>query len=86
MSGFFSSGHAVDLILVVLVIEAVVLMTVGWRGRRWSAAGVLLALGPGACLLLAVRGALMGAGWPWIALALAASFPLHLADVIRRRA
>lgn len=86
MSGFFASGHAVDLILAVLVAEAVFLMTRGWRGRRWSALEVLLALGPGACLLLAVRGALTGAEWPLIALALAASFPLHLADVIRRRA
>lgn len=86
MSDFFSSGHAVDLILFVLVVEAVVLMTIGWRGRRWSAVEVLLALGPGACLLLAVRGALTDAAWPLIASALAASFPLHLADVMRRRA
>lgn len=86
MSGFFASGHAVDLILAVLFIEAVALMTLGWRGRRWSALDLLLALGPGACLLLAVRGALTGADWPLVALALAASFPLHLADVMRRRA
>ena len=85
MSGFFSSGHAVDLILAILVVEAVVLTTLGWRGRRWSVLDLLLALGPGACLLLAVRGALTGAHWPLVAFALAASFPLHLADVMRRR-
>jgi hypothetical protein len=85
MTGFFAGGHAVDLILVVLVIEAVVLMTLGWRRRRWSAVELVVALGPGGCLLIAVRGALTGAAWPWIALALAASFPLHLADVMRRR-
>ena len=46
---------------------------------------LVLAFAPGACLLLALRAALTGAGWPWIAAALAASFPFHIADLIRRR-
>jgi hypothetical protein len=36
-------------------------------------------------MLLALRAALTGLAWPWIALALAASFPAHLADLARRR-
>ena len=51
----------------------------GWRGGE---AGLRLL--PGALMLLALRAALTGAGWPWIALALAASFPAHLADIARR--
>lgn len=77
----FAQGHAVDLILVILLIEAVWLLR--WRG--WPALTVALRLLPGACMVLAVRAALTGMGWPWIALTLAASFPLHLADVVRSR-
>jgi hypothetical protein len=47
--------------------------------------GPLLALAPGACLVLAVRAAMTGAGWMWIALWLLASLPFHLADLARRR-
>jgi hypothetical protein len=78
---FFASGHAADLVLAVIALEFAVLV---WRRRR-PLSEVILTLGPGACLLLALRCALTGAPWPWIALWLAASFPLHLADVIRRK-
>lgn len=85
MSGFFASGHVADLILAVMAVEAAWLLL--RPGARWPAdwVDVLLALGPGACLVLALRGALTGTDWRWIALALAASFPLHLLDVQRRR-
>ncbi|WP_242138624.1 MULTISPECIES: hypothetical protein [unclassified Sphingomonas] len=56
---------------------------VRWRG--WSAGDAALRLLPGAIMLLALRAALLGLAWPWIALALAASFPVHLADLGRRR-
>ena len=36
-------------------------------------------------MLLALRSALTGASWPWIAAPLAASFPFHIADLLRRR-
>ena len=79
MSGFFAGGHAVDVVLAVIAVEFAWLV---WRGR--PALDVALALAPGACLLLALRAALTGAGWPWVALWLAASFPVHLTDVARR--
>jgi hypothetical protein len=77
MSGFFSSGHAVDLILVIMGLEA------GWllASRRMDPWRLILLFGPGICILLAARAALVGADWRWIALALAASFPLHLLDL-----
>jgi len=80
MSGFFASGHAVDLILVIMAVEAGVLRV----KRRMTLYALLLVFGPGVCILLAARAALVGASWPWIALALAASFPLHLLDLRRR--
>ena len=81
LAGFFRSGHAVDFVLGVVVLEFVVLSV----RRRGPVLNRVLALAPGACLLLALRAALTGAGWPWVALALAASFPFHLADLFRRR-
>lgn len=86
MSNFFASGHVVDLVLAVMALE------VAWLLRRRAArtrAGVMdvvLAFAPGICLLLALRAALVGADWPWVALALTASFPVHLLDLRRRRA
>ena len=76
----FGRGHAVDLILGLPLVEWAVLVRGGWRTRDGA-----LRLAPGALMLLALRAALTGLAWPWIALALAASFPMHLADLARRR-
>jgi hypothetical protein len=73
----FARGHAADLILVVLMVEGVWLV----RARGWPIAASALRLVPGALMIVALRAALTGAAWPWIALALAASFPAHLADL-----
>ena len=80
MSGLFASGHAVDLILVIMALEAGFLFLT----RRMTPLALLLVFGPGVFILLGARAALVGAAWGWIALALAASFPLHLLDLRRR--
>ena len=80
MSGLFASGHAVDLILVIMALEAGFLLLT----RRMTSLALLLVVGPGVFILLGARAALVGAAWGWIALALAASFPLHLLDLRRR--
>lgn len=54
-----------------------------WRGG-WRPIEALLCLAPGALMLLALRAALVGAGWPVIGLLLIASFPVHLADLALR--
>ena len=51
------------------------------RARGWPVGTALLRLGPGALMLLALRVALTGGGWPAVALLLALSFPVHLADL-----
>jgi len=80
MEWLIRSGHAVDLILLVMLAEALWL-----KSRRGIAIGdIALALLPGALILLAARAALAGAPWPLIALPLALSFPVHLADLRRR--
>lgn len=80
MAGFFASGHAVDLVLLVIVAEYAWL--VGRSG--WRFADAFTCLVPGALMLVALRAALTGLDWRWIALPLALSFPVHLADLVRR--
>lgn len=87
MEAFVSSGRVVDLILVVMALEFAALVTQpGRKSRREAAIDAALGLAPGACLLLALKAALTDSGWPWVAFWIAASFPLHLADLRRRRA
>jgi hypothetical protein len=51
---------------------------------RWRAGDAALRLLPGALMIVALRAALTGAGWPAVALPVALSFPIHLADLRRR--
>ena len=81
MAWLFASGHAVDIVLAVIAIELVWLV----GSKRWRVSDAVLRLGPGALMLVALRGALTGHDWRWIALPLLLSFPLHLADLARRR-
>lgn len=80
MQTFFTSGHAVDLVLAVMAVEAIVLIALKCAPKT-----VLLMLLPGAAMMLALRAALDGAGWEWVALWLTVSLPLHLADVRHRK-
>lgn len=77
LAALFASGHAVDIVLAVLALEAVWLIA----RRR---ADVLPALLPGVLILLAVRAALTGAPWWMVAGWLALSLPAHLYDLRRR--
>lgn len=81
MEELFASGHAVDIVLAVLAIEALWLLRSGWRPGT-----IATTLLPAALILLGTRAALTGAEWYWIALPLAASFPVHLADLRRQQA
>jgi hypothetical protein len=73
----------VDVVLGVMAAEFVWL----WSRRGFAAkaaAGPLAAIGPGACLALALRFAMRGSPRWTIAAALAAAMPVHLADLTRR--
>lgn len=86
LPGLVANGRAVDLILVIMAVEFAVL-SLRRRARRRQVVmmDLFFALAPGALILLALRAALMHAGWLWIAIFLAASFPIHMVDLIRRR-
>ena len=81
----FANGHIVDLILGLIVVEAAVVAVYHRKtGRGVGTADLVSNLLSGICLLLALRAAMVGASWMWIALALAASLVAHLADLRRR--
>ena len=85
MAELFASGHLVDLILVVVVIEAAALMLCWNRVHRGVAPLDLLPnLCAGAFLLLALRTTLGGGGWMIASGCLAAAGLAHLADLYRR--
>jgi hypothetical protein len=82
MEAYFSSGRAIDVILMLLVAEAVAVAW--WLRGRGRYAGYVLALLPGLCLFLALRAALTGAGWIWVALWITLSLPAHVIDLAAR--
>jgi hypothetical protein len=86
MSELFAAGRIVDLILVLVLGEAVALAVYhSMTGRGLELIDILVVLIPGACLLLALRAALTGAHWTSIAIWLGAALITHLADLWRRQ-
>jgi len=85
MGQLFANGHVVDLILGLMVAEALALIIYRRRTGRGIApldlVGNLLA---GLCLLLALRAALVDAAWGWIAAWLSVALIAHLLDLQRR--
>lgn len=85
MVEFFGSGRIVDLVLAVMVVEALAL---GLYFRHTSSGisftDLLINLASGTCLLFALRAALTGQSWTWVAVALVASLIGHLLDLSRR--
>lgn len=77
MAWLFASGLAVDIVLLVIAGEALWLRL----ARRWGGYAIMCRLMPGVLMLLALRAALTGQSWLWIAVPLTASFPFHLADL-----
>jgi hypothetical protein len=79
MEEFFTSGRAVDVVLLVLLVEAIWLKV---RGNVW--ADIVPALLPAVLMMIALRAALTGLAWPFVSIPLALAFPVHLYDLHRR--
>ena len=85
MSDLFASGRVVDLILGLMLLEGALLLLYHRRTGRGIAPRLLLAtLVSGACLLLALRTALTGAGWLATGAWLTAALLAHLGDLASR--
>ncbi|MBV9654107.1 MAG: hypothetical protein JOZ42_06045 [Acetobacteraceae bacterium] len=82
MSWLFASGRIVDAILVLTAVEgAFVLWWKRRTGRGPAIAEFLYDLLAGMCLLAALRVALSGAPFGWMALCLAGALAGHLASL-----
>jgi hypothetical protein len=85
MAELFASGRLVDLILIIVAVEAACLLLY-WRSRRRgvSPGDLLPNLCAGGFLLLALRLSLGGAGWQLCCASLGAAGIAHLVDLNRR--
>jgi uncharacterized membrane protein len=79
---FFRSGLVVDCILAFMVLEFMVLILVRIQGARlFRPLELMVSVGAGAALLLALRAALRGARWQGVAIWLLAALGLHVWDL-----
>ena len=80
-----ASGRIVDLMLAFVALEIVVLLIYRARtGRGIPALPLLLNIGAGGCLMLALRATVAEAGWQWIAACLIGALVFHVADLGQR--
>ncbi len=85
MAEFFSSGLVADVILIVMIAEALLLLLYRrMTGRGVAARDLFAMLLAGGCLVLALRAVLTGSSWPVVALFLGAALAAHLMDLYRR--
>jgi hypothetical protein len=85
MTDFAQSTYLVDLVLAVVAVETIALVLLWrWRRRGVAPAQLLPNLAAGVFLLLALRGALSGASWIWLAACLAAAGLANAADLRQR--
>jgi hypothetical protein len=79
------NGRVIDLILILVLVEAIGLVVLRWATGRGIAPGALLAnLAAGALLLAALRAGMSGAGDGWVGLCLALALVAHLTDLRAR--
>jgi CBS-domain-containing membrane protein len=82
LAKLFASGRIVDWILLLLACEWVaVLVAQRMLKRSLGVPALLVGLGAGLALLLALRESLLGAPWQAVAAWLAAAFVAHIFDL-----
>jgi len=85
MEDLLSSGRVAEAILGLMASEGLALLALRRRlGRGPSPAAIAASLLAGGFLLLALRAALTGAAWPWLAIWLLAALLAHVADLLLR--
>ena len=82
IESLFRTGRIADIVIAVMVLEALAFVIAArTRTRTWSLGVVLAGLLPGLFLVLALRAALVQASSLWIAAALSAALVSHLLDM-----
>jgi hypothetical protein len=82
LQAFILSGHVVDVMLFVIVVEIVVLSVVRQtRGGGIALLPLIVNIGAGGSLMVALRFALQGDSWIAITACLLAALVFHIADI-----
>ena len=85
MVELFTNGRIIDLILLLVVLEIIFIALYQHKTQRGIRLNDLIShLLAGIFLMLALRCALVSAGWEWIALCLVCALLAHLADLYQR--
>lgn len=85
MNLLIESGRIIDVILLILLLEAAVLVAFGATRRPdWPISGLLLNLAAGAFLLLGLRALLLGADWRLAGFWLGLAGLAHFGDLLQR--
>jgi hypothetical protein len=85
VEALITSGRIADIALAVMIVEAVLLYAyLKYREEAERFRSLLANLAAGGCLVVALKLALVGAAWQWIAVALAASLFAHAIDLWSR--
>ena len=80
-----TSGRIVDVMLLFIVIEvAMILLIRRLTGGGIGAVPLLVNIGAGGSLMLALRADLTGAEWTWIAVFLVSALVFHVSDLAIR--
>lgn len=81
LESLIDSGRIVDLMIAVLAAEVVgVTLFRALKGGGIPALPLILNVGAGGSLMLALRASILGDGWQWVAAFLLASLVFHAAD------
>lgn len=79
------SGRIVDIMLLVVGVEIIALLAYRhFTGRGISKAALLLNVGAGGSLMVALKMVFADAAWQWIAAALIMSLVFHVSDLAYR--
>ncbi len=85
MNGFVAGTWLIDAVIGFTLVEGVALALYHRQTGRGVAVGEFAAnLAAGLCLMLALRGAVADAGWPWVVLCLLGAGVAHGTDLWRR--
>ena len=76
------SGRIIDIVVAVLLLELIAISVLHrTRGTGIAPYPLLVNIGAGGSLALAVKASVTGAGWQWIAIWLVASLVFHVLDL-----
>ena len=85
MAELFASGRIIDLILALVVLEAMLVAMVRQRtGRGIAFVDFIASLAPGVALLMAIRAQAGNHAWTSVAFWLVVALAMHVADLARR--